>query len=801
MKKPMNVTGLLLFWGFFWLLFQFAPSPLRAQIFMEEGLQRGVDAVISTIGLGGAGCSAVDFDQDGDDDLTLGSNGEIYFYENIDGHFELLDLGVTNPPGILKGVLWADINNDEHLDLFITSYNGGLKLYKNIGDLQFEDITETSGISNANASNWGINLGDINRDGYLDLQLCRYRDWFTIPDNPSLQPDLWTRFYLNNGDETFTDVTEESGLVIQPSPVFQGVFFDFNNDLWPDNHTIIDRVPGNRLFVSNEGSFNDITEGYNMSYPNNDIMSNSVADYDNDGYLDLFMTNNGGPGSPTFLLKNEAGMSFSNVTSAAGVEVFEFGWAAVWLDADNDGWQDLFFSTLYNQPNYFFVNEGGTFSDQSDQIGPEAEVPSFSASKGDFDNDGFYDLIVQSRDPNRSILLMNQEEENHFIKLTPHGTVSNRMAVGAWIKVYAEGNQYVHYTLCGEGYMSQHSQHLIFGLGQSATMVDSLKILYPSGHEDVYHELAADSTYHFYEGETFIVHIESEDTLICQGENTTLDAGEHENYTWNTGETTRYITVDTAGIYSVSVENMYGIQSTAEIEIDILSNPVISESISPNPCSGDSLAAISLQNLLGIAADSVSWDNGMTGENIDSLAAGEYGYVFTDLNGCQSSGSASIIDPPELLVFANSNPEYADQSNGSIFLTIFGGVAPYTIYLDGEPVEIPISNLSSDTYALIVTDAYGCSTSLEVMVDNTLNAGSPSPRPMLVYPNPTEGKLYVRADSEIERVVIYNSTGLTEENYSTHENLINLEKLASGVYYLKIEFSNATTGAFRVLKN
>ncbi len=219
---------------------------------------------------------------------------------------------------------------------------GGVRLYKNNGSLQFEDITESCGISNDVATNWGVSFSDINRDGFVDLQLCRYQNWFTIPESPSIQPEWWTRLYLNNGDETFTDFTIDGGFVIEPATVFQGVFFDFNNDLWPDNHTIVDRVPGNRLFLNDQGSFIDITEDYGVSFPNNDFMSNSIADYDNDGYLDIFMSNNGVANSPSYLLKNNQGESFTNVAQSAGVEVFEFCWGAIWIDANNDGWQDLY---------------------------------------------------------------------------------------------------------------------------------------------------------------------------------------------------------------------------------------------------------------------------------------------------------------------------------------------------------------------------------------------------------------------------------------------------------------------------
>jgi len=410
--------------------FIFTQHSASGQIFIDEGQDRGLDAIISTLSVGGSGVSSVDFDQDGDDDLTLGNNGNILFYENVDGQFNLIDPNIDTPSGEIRGVIWTDINNDGNLDLMISAYLGEIRLYKNIGSFEFEDITETSGISYEVAPNWGISFSDVNRDGFVDLQISRYQNWVNPPESPSVQPELWTRLYLNNGDETFTDSTIESDFVIEPAPVFLGVFFDFNNDLWPDNYSIIDRVPGNRLFVNNQGTFSDITQEYDVSFPINDPMSNSIADYNNDGYLDIFMTNNSSDITSTILLQNDQGQAFSNVTEAAGVEVFEFGWGAIWVDADNDGWQDLFFG-LQDDPNYFFLNDQGSFIDQSDEMQLENEVPSLSAAKGDYNNDGYYDMIVQSKAPDRSLLLMNQGNENNFIKLTPHGTVSNSMATGS----------------------------------------------------------------------------------------------------------------------------------------------------------------------------------------------------------------------------------------------------------------------------------------------------------------------------------------------------------------------------------
>lgn len=692
---------------------------LYSQIFVDEALERGVDAVVFANSLSSPGISAVDFDQDGDDDITMISDGEAFFYLNQGGQFELIELGIDPPPGDGGGAVWADINNDGHLDILLTSFFGGIRLFKNLGELSFVDITETCGISNEVTSNWGVSFSDVDRDGFVDLQLCRYETEPEIPDDPSILPELWTRLYRNNGDDTFTDYTQESGLIIEPSPAFLGVFLDFNNDLWPDNYTIVDRIQGNKLFVNNQGTFSDITDEYEASYPNNDIMSNTVGDYNNDGYLDIFMTNDA---EETFLLENDQGQSLTNVAEEVGVSVDVFGWGAVWIDADNDGWQDLFFAIPALAPNYFFVNNEGFFIRDELAIEQQDQVPSYCAAKGDFNGDGYYDMIVQSKSPYPASVLINLGGENHFVKLTPHGTVSNSMAIGSWVKVYANGQQYVHFTLCGEGYISQNSQHLIFGLGEETSEVDSVTIRYASGHLDSYYNLPTDSAYHFYEGETYQVNIIPDDSLICEGDQAILDAGEHFSYLWSTGDTTRSISVDTAGVYSVNVINAFGVSASNNFELTFQPLPVISESVSPNICFGDSTAVIDLENLLETPAESVTWENGMTGASIDSLLSGEYTYVFTDVNGCVDSGSVSVIDPSELVVFATGNPADIGESNGSIDVTVFGGVTPYVIALDGDTIVGSIGELTAGTYTIAVIDAFGCVVVVEVDVDSTLGS-------------------------------------------------------------------------------
>jgi len=797
MKKLMSNGRTYVFAG---LLSWFGIFPdIQGQIFVEEGLLRGID-FISTIETEGVAVSAVDFDQDGDDDLSLASNGAVYFYQNDSGNFQEIDLDIQAPPEDISAILWADINNDGKLDLFLNGQSGFVKLYKQEGNFEFEDITDQSGIASTATNNWGASFVDFNRDGFLDLHLCRYAGWINPPENPDMEPELWSRLYLNNGDETFTDVTVESGLIINPSPVFQSVFPDLNNDLWPDHYSIMDRTPQNELFINDQGQFLNQTSEWNAGYAGHDIMSNAVGDYNNDGFLDIYMTNTGGGLFPSFLLKNDSAEQFIDVALATGVQSLDFCWGAVWIDADNNGWEDIFFVNQFYSPNYFFLNDGGVFSDAQDQIEINGHVPSFSVAKGDFDNDGYADLMVQSKSPDRSSLLMNQAEDNHYIKITPHGTLSNTMAIGSWIKVYSGETKLVHFTLCGEGFVSQNTQNHIFGLGEDVTQVDSVTIWYPSGHLDTYYNLSSDTAYQFYEGETFMAEITTDRPHICEGEVMTLDAGEHSSYLWNTGDSSRYISTDSMGIYTVEVSNEFGISTTASYQLEIQPNPIVSASISPNACADGEEAIISLENITGVTQDSILWDNGMEGAVIDSLSQGEYGFLFTDIYGCVDSGTVFIQDPPALAVYSAATAEEASLANGSISLAIFGGTPPYTILFEGDTASTFIDGLAAGTYTYKVIDSNGCTEHIEVVVENTLHVRVKKADTFLVYPNPVLTELYIESATPIVEINVFNSLGQHVLSDSQNTANIAVSHLSEGYYTLRISFESGQIMHAKVLK-
>ena len=217
--------------------------------------------------------------------------------------------------------------------------------------------------------------------------------------------------------------------------------------------------------------------------------------------------------------------------------------------------------------------------------------------------------------------------------------MSNRQAIGSWIRVYAGGETYTQWTLCGENYLGQNSQHHIFGLGQ-LTQVDSVSVHYNMGHTDWYYNLPVNASYHFTEGETYTAQISADGPLIqCAGDTILLDAGDHANYLWSTGDTTRYLEVTASGGYAVTLINPYGISTTASIEVVFTPAPDVSAIANAVTCNGLSDGNIELFNASGIDAETVIWDNGATGVSVFGLTAGWYTYTFTDVNACSTTGT------------------------------------------------------------------------------------------------------------------------------------------------------------------
>jgi len=444
----------------------------------------------------GSGVSFADFDNDGWDDLSFASgNGQnLRFYKNNNGIFVLvsLNIGVINYE--TKQINWIDIDNDGDKDLFITSATSGNKIFENLGGFNFNDITASSGFPVQNIYTNGATWGDFDNDGYIDVFLS----------NKGATSDIIIPNYLykNNGNGTFTDVSNSAGIDANSHQTFCAVFLDINNDGWPDIYTSTDKAYNlNQLYKNNgDGTFEEIglPSGTNLAF---NAMSTTVGDYNNDGFIDIYVTN----GGDTALLVNNGNETFSNQSVSTGCEHGGFTWGAVFLDADLDADLDLYVSSsLYNIPSIntsvFYEQLNGNLFQIPNNIGFIGdEKQSYCNAIGDINNDGYPDIVVTNGD-NQTVDVWENESitSNHWLKITLEGTLSNRDGIGAIIEISINGQKQFRQTQCGEGYLTQNSSTEFFGLGQNST-IDYVKVKWPSGVIDLLENLNADQTMHIVE--------------------------------------------------------------------------------------------------------------------------------------------------------------------------------------------------------------------------------------------------------------------------------------------------------------
>jgi hypothetical protein len=450
----------------------------------------------------GNGISFVDFNNDGWDDLTIGtpSGKFIDFYENKQGTFERI-FPLVSHRDESKQVLWVDFDNDGDKDLFVASLAGANRLYENQGNLEMVDITEAANLPLQDEYTYGAVWADYNRDGWLDLYFGNHKD---------TRYDKYNKLFRNNGDGTFTDVSAESRSNDLNKVPFCSAFFDFNNDNWPDIYTANDKLSYNTLLLNlGNGRFSDIGDLVNADQKMNAMCVN-VGDYDNDGWQDIYITN-----TPigNRLLRNQGIIIegelpiFEEVAEQAGVGYFGNGWGSNFLDADNDGDLDLYVSgsakikSQQNRTSLFYENLGnGTFSIPEIGMGADSAT-SYVNAVGDINNDGFPDLAVQNNPPYYHHLWKNGGNTNNWLKINLEGKISNQDAVGAKVELFTNGTYQQRYRQCGSGFMGQNSTSLLFGL-KDQEVVDSLVITWPTGHIDHFNALAANQVLHFIEGES-----------------------------------------------------------------------------------------------------------------------------------------------------------------------------------------------------------------------------------------------------------------------------------------------------------
>jgi len=432
-------------------------------------------------------------DYDGDGNLDVMTVGHLLkphvsicqlWRNNGDGTFSDVTFaaGLQQLAGDCHGAVWADMDSDGDLDLYVAkgtsktdpiNYN---ELWINNGDGTFTNVASTSGVTGVGYHNRGVYAIDYDNDSDLDLFVASF------PKNNG-GPNL---LYRNDGGLQFTDVAGAAGLQRSGIENLTAAWADFDDDGLIDVFIAMD---GGLYRNLGDGTFADVTAAAGL-IPSLDAQGGAWGDYDNDGDLDLYVTM--GAGNQTaqgILYQNNGDGTFTDVTTQSGVINISGAVGVDWGDYDNDGYLDLYIVNSvpgYTQPNRLFRNNGdGTFTDVALAARVGAKTTGGRGSDGtfvDFNNDGFLDLFVcngEGSSYGQYLLFQNKTNSNGWLKITLVGTLSNRGGIGAKLWLTAGGQtQFREYT--GQHHMSQNQIPVHFGVG-GATIVDSVTIQWPSG--------------------------------------------------------------------------------------------------------------------------------------------------------------------------------------------------------------------------------------------------------------------------------------------------------------------------------
>ena len=422
-------------------------------------------------GVYGGGVSFVDYNNDGWDDLTIAteSGNGIRFFKNTVGTFTEDSSIIINDGNLEnKQIIWVDFDNDDDKDLFLTSKEGTIKLFRNNGNLSFEDISAQAGLTNFASSTWGASFGDYNNDGFLDIFLAFLKTGNTQPN----------ALLKNNGNGTFTNISASAGINQINDPTFCAAFFDYNNDGWQDIFVTNHKYDQSYLYKNNGNeTFSDVSDSTGTAI-SADGMSSTIGDYNNDGWFDIYITNSA---AGNVHLKNNGNNSFTRVENQIGTRFSNVSWGAVFLDADNDSFLDLYVSGQENGtdnllPSAFYKNNNNISFYIPNNIGLSNDKRrSFSNAIGDVNNDGFPEIFVVNENESNFLWKNETTSTNNWLKVKLVGVESNKDGVGNRIEVFANGKSQYRYTLCGEGYLAQNSNHEFFGLA-NATSIDYIKV-------------------------------------------------------------------------------------------------------------------------------------------------------------------------------------------------------------------------------------------------------------------------------------------------------------------------------------
>jgi hypothetical protein len=526
------------------------PAPASPVVFTDVTKQAGInwvhDNALSpdrflpeTVG---AGCLFFDYDNDGWMDIYLVNSGPSDFFtpgkpiknalyhNNHDGTFT----DVTDKAGVAgntfgMGAAAGDYDGDGWVDLYVTSYGRNL-LYHNNGNGTFTDITEKAGVAAPGWSTCAVWF-DYDKDGKLDLfvsSFVEYNKETTCGNNrlgqkfyciPRVFKPRASHLFHNNGNGTFTDVSEKSGISKSPGKSFGVVATDVNNDGWTDLFVANDTMP-NFLFINKgNGTFEEVGLRAGVAFSDNGSprsgMGVDATDFDGDGWQDLFVAN---IDQELFsLYHNEKDLTFTDDPGEIGQATrLLSGWGLKFFDYNNDGYPDLFLANghpddmveklttrvKYKEPLLMFENLGTKLKDVSRQSGSvfANSFPARGLAIGDFDNDGDLDVLISNNGEAPLLLRNDGGNRNNWLGLQLVATKSNPGAVGAVISWQVGARKFSRLKTTGGSYLASHDPREILGAGPNGK-IDSVEIRWPSGKSDKLTNLPMNSYVTVVEGE------------------------------------------------------------------------------------------------------------------------------------------------------------------------------------------------------------------------------------------------------------------------------------------------------------
>jgi hypothetical protein len=759
----------------------------------------------------------IDYDNDGDADLFIAKDGgSMQLWQN-DGNFNFTNVagaaGLEQANYRYTNACFGDYNHDGCPDLYVSKYyynvnNPGEQfaglLYRSNCDGTFTNVTVESGVYVPPHMALQPGFVDINNDGWEDLFIAVDRVW----DHNEL--------FVNNQDGTFTRISQEAGVAQYIDAMSVAVSdFDHNDylDIFVTNNPV---GPGN-LLLSNNGNetFTDVGTALGVA-----VMMPSWGaawlDYNNDSWEDLFVSIGFTfANAPNKLFVNNQGQGFQDLGGQLGVSnIATMTFTTAIGDLNNDGYYDIatsnrepftprLYQSITGSNNYLSVSLQGTIANR-DAIGTWIHC---YAGGQHFVR---YTMCGEGL-----------SGQNSAKKIFGLGTTS---LVDSLVLEWNSGTRETYYNLNVNQhlhYIEGASFSLPFDIAYSGDLFlceeDSLVLYAGEFNSYLWNNGNNNSTVTIYEPGIYSVIITNQfgltvtsnpitimaapaavavysiDEISCFGEPdgavlvALQDETNLQSIIWNTGQQSAFIENLESGIYSFIATDSYGCDFTGNVELTsplpISYNLIIEDVL----CYGENTGNAVLGPMGGTPPYSVNW----LGQNPDSLMAGNYEVLIVDNNGCEVIASYSINQTSELLAIVETQSETSGGFNGSASISITGGTTPYeVIWSTGEIDVLQIGGLAAGQYEVVVYDFYGCSATINFVINFVSGINSLNESSLTIYPNPFIGSIQLKGcNSEIVSIEITDACGkvfLKGDGYNCN-NAIDLSSLENGVYFIRVK--------------